>query len=168
MPFQRRLYCFLCWHLKEASSVTDSGVICLVPTDPGKGFCSDHFHQRVRPGHVHYHHGCGVYCEGAKWKIQSQAARSHSHRGDCGKFCYRPFNWHLQCLLEIRRIKLSFSFYSQTVIACGVSYGFNFNKIYSVSIVGKMVRGYVSIWYFFCKWCQMLLHCTCSGFIYLP
>lgn len=44
-----------------------------------------------------------------------------------------------------RRIKLSFSFYSQTIIACGVSYGFNFNKIYNVDIVGEMVRGYVSV-----------------------
>lgn len=38
-----------------------------------------------------------------------------------------------------------FSFYSQTIIACGVSYGFNFNKIYNVDIVGEMVRGYVSV-----------------------
>uniref|UniRef100_A0A3P8WHY3 Solute carrier family 26 member 3 n=1 Tax=Cynoglossus semilaevis TaxID=244447 RepID=A0A3P8WHY3_CYNSE len=31
-----------------------------------------------------------------------------------------------------------------TVIACGVSYGFNFEKRFNVDIVGKMVRGYES------------------------
>uniref|UniRef100_A0A8C9YPY5 Solute carrier family 26 member 3 n=1 Tax=Sander lucioperca TaxID=283035 RepID=A0A8C9YPY5_SANLU len=31
-----------------------------------------------------------------------------------------------------------------TIIACGVSYGFNFEKIYDVDVVGKMVSGYES------------------------
>lgn len=45
------------------------GFICIIYTDPGKGFCSDHFHKPVWLGDVHYHHGCGVYCEGAKRQI---------------------------------------------------------------------------------------------------
>jgi len=31
--------------------------------------------------------------------------------------------------------------FTQTVIACGVSYGFNFEKIYNIDVVGKMVSG---------------------------
>lgn len=49
---------------------------------------------------------------------------------------------------QFPKLQLSFSLCLQTVIACGVSYGFNFNKVYNVHIVGKMVRGYVSVSYF--------------------
>lgn len=37
--------------------------------------------------------------------------------------------------------KEDFSAFIQTIIACGVSYGFNFEKTFGVEIVGKMVSG---------------------------
>lgn len=43
--------------------------------------------------------------------------------------------------LEIWTNPRTFFSLPQTVIACGVSYGFNFEKRFNVDIVGKMVRG---------------------------
>lgn len=132
-------------HQRGASDelkLTLAGVLCLVPADPGGCLCSDHVDQRVRPGDVHHHHHCGVHCEGAERKIQSQAACSDSHRGDRGECC-SPSSLFLRARGSgFEGFKFSFPFFfPQTVIACGVSYGFNFNKIFNVSIIGKMIRG---------------------------